>query len=75
MYPWEYARYHYATYTDKHDMAPGARANLTATEIARLTVIRSRFRGHPNCVEYALDERRLAFARWLVETGRLREEL
>lgn len=42
--------------------------------LAKLTELRERFGGHPEWVELSMEERRLAFARWLVECGRLRED-
>lgn len=70
MYPWEYAK-HRSTLRPDTD----TQAALTADEVARLMRVRAQYRGHPTCVEFALDERRLAFARWLVDCGWLREDL
>lgn len=70
MYPWEYTAHRSAAQPE-----PSERGKLTAEEIARLTAVRAKYRGHPKCVEFALDERRLAFARWQVECGLLSEEL
>lgn len=54
---------------------PTADDLFTPETLAKLSALRERFRGHPEYLELALDERRLAFARWLVETGRLSESL
>lgn len=70
VYPWESARYRHSTQPDA-----GEQSILTTGEVTRLTKIRARYRGHPTCVEFDLDERRLAFARWLVDCGWLREDL
>lgn len=69
MYPWEYARNRIADHP-----SADAQSILTEQELARLTKVRARYRGHPKCVEFALDERRLAFARWQVDRGWLRED-
>ena len=70
MYPWENAKNRSTAHPEPND-----RGRLTAEEIVRLTAIRAQYRGHPSCVEFDLDERRLAFVRWLVDCGWLREEL
>lgn len=70
MYPWEYARSKYAIRPDSNEQTC-----LTLEEIARLTAVRARYRGHPACLEFDLDERRLAFAHWLVDRGWFREDL
>lgn len=46
---------------------------LTATEIRRLVAWRRRLGPEPER-EFTLDEKRLRFAAWLVQTGRLTEE-
>jgi hypothetical protein len=43
--------------------------------LARLTALRERFDGHPEWMESTMDERRLVFARWLVESGYMNEDL
>lgn len=43
--------------------------------LAKLIALRARFGGHPEWIEYTMDERRLAFAHWLVERGRLGEDM
>ncbi len=48
---------------------------FTPETIAKLTALRARYCGHPEWIEFTLAERRLAFARWLVENGRLREDI
>ncbi|HEU5348323.1 MAG TPA: hypothetical protein VFU63_06895 [Ktedonobacterales bacterium] len=70
MYLWEYLSNQYAP-----DLVSDEQAPLTAEEIARLAEVRARYQGHPACVEFDLDERRLTFARWLVDRGWLREDL
>lgn len=76
MFAWEYARYKHATYPEQISVAlADARSVLTAEEIARLSAVKARYQGHPTCVECDLDERRLGFARWLVDHGQLREDI
>jgi hypothetical protein len=48
---------------------------FTLETLRRLTALRERIHGHPEYIEFTHDEHRLAFARWLVTTGRLRETL
>lgn len=47
---------------------------FTPETLARLTALRERFCGHPEWIEFTLAERRLVFARWLVEQGRLSDD-
>jgi hypothetical protein len=47
---------------------------FTSEEAARLLSLRETFNARADS-QRVLDERRLEFARWLHETGRLREEL
>jgi hypothetical protein len=76
MFAWEYARYKHTTYPEQISVAiADVRTELTAEEIARLAAVRARYQGHPKCVEFDLDERRLTFVRWLVDNGRLSEGL
>jgi hypothetical protein len=49
--------------------------NFTTEEAARLQALRENLHEHTEYQEGTLDERRIAFARWLIETGRLRESL
>lgn len=70
MYPWEYARNRSAASPN-----PVEQAALTPEEMVQLTKLRTRYQNHPQYVEYGLDGRRLAFARWLVERGWLHEDL
>jgi hypothetical protein len=53
----------------------GRTATLTDEEISRLSKIRAQYDGHPECIELELDERRLTFARWLVNSGSFREDM
>ncbi len=46
---------------------------FTPETLAKLTELRERYCGHPEWIEFTLEERRLFFTRWLVESGRLRE--
>ena len=50
-------------------------AQFTEDEIARLNDLSQRFQHHVGYFELELDERRLEFARWLVQHGRLSEDL
>ncbi|HEY7350585.1 MAG TPA: hypothetical protein VH599_19910 [Ktedonobacterales bacterium] len=43
-------------------------------EAERLEALRQRFRLHGEYFERVIDERRLEFARWLTEQGRLNED-
>lgn len=49
--------------------------DFTAEEKERLLALCQHFSSHPEYLELGIDERRLTFARWLVEHGRLSEEL
>lgn len=49
--------------------------NFTSEEAARLRTLRENFHEHAEYLERVLDERRIEFVRWLIETGRLREAL
>lgn len=70
MFLWEYARVKHST-----QLAASPQEILSAEELARLTQLQVRFHGHPECVELALDELRLSFVRWLVDHGRISEEM
>lgn len=50
-------------------------AQFTEDEIARLVDLSRRFHDHGQYIELDLDERRLEFARWLVQHNRLREDI
>jgi hypothetical protein len=54
--------------------APAPEEAFASETLARLAELRARFGGHPEWMELTMDERRLAFARWLVECGRLSEK-
>jgi hypothetical protein len=66
MSTWEYV-------TSKYAIRPFAdpREVFTEDELAKLREMRARFGGHPECAELNLNERQLAFARWLIDHGRL----
>ncbi len=49
--------------------------NFTTEEAARLRALRDNLHEHADYQEGSLDERRIAFARWLIETGRLSESV
>jgi hypothetical protein len=44
---------------------------FSSVEIDRLSRLQLRFREHPQVIDFPLEERRLWFARWLVEHGRI----
>jgi hypothetical protein len=48
---------------------------FTAEEAARLRDLRDNFHEHAEYLERVLDERRLGFVRWLIETGRISESV
>lgn len=48
---------------------------FTPEQRQRLLALRERAQTQPDVGEFGLDLRRLQFARWLVETGRLSEDL
>lgn len=70
MFPWEYARF-----KNSIQLAISPHKIFSAGELAKLTQLQDKFRGHPEYVELALDEQRLSFVRWLVDNGRISEEL
>lgn len=47
--------------------------NFTPEELARLNALRSNFRSRAEYLERVIDDRRLEFARWLLEHGKLSE--
>ncbi len=51
------------------------RLGFSAQEIDRLSRLRSRFAGKQEMDQAPLDLRRLQFVRWLVETGKLTDQL
>lgn len=66
MFLWERTedkRYHVVTHDDM----------FTQEQTVNLVALRERLRAG-RAVEFVLDKRRLAFARWLVENGRIGEE-
>jgi hypothetical protein len=46
-------------------------ANFTADEVARLVDLRRSVHEHSEFLERVIDQRRLEFARWLLEKGKL----
>jgi hypothetical protein len=48
--------------------------NFTADEVARLSNLRRNFHSHADYLRRVLDDRRLEFARWLLENGKLDDE-
>jgi hypothetical protein len=50
-------------------------ASFTPEQQERLLALRARLHDQPDPGEFGLDLRRLEFARWLVQTGRLSDEL
>lgn len=67
VYPWERMSAHASALLGK--------ATFTPVEFAKLSVLRTRLQGRAIAVELGLDERRLNFARWLVEHDRLTEDV
>jgi|SwirhisoilCB2_FD_contig_31_4062111_length_300_multi_5_in_0_out_0_2 hypothetical protein len=55
--------------------AIAAESRFTPDEMARLATLRERYQTQPDCGEYGLDPKRLAFARYLVRKGILSEDL
>lgn len=47
--------------------------NFSLDEVTRLTDLRRHFHEHTEYVERVIDERRLEFARWLLDNGKLSE--
>jgi len=47
--------------------------NFTTDEVARLTSLRRNYHEHTEYLERVIDERRLEFARWLLDRGKLSE--
>jgi hypothetical protein len=60
----------YGSNGSKPAMATG---NFTPEELARLNALRTNFRSRAEYLERVIDDRRLEFARWLVENGKLSE--
>jgi len=50
-------------------------ASFTPEELIRLWALREQYETSQDCGEFGLDERRLRFARWLVEHKLLSEEV
>lgn len=70
MQPWESGVHTQAQpETTSHD------DDFTPDEKERLLALCQHFSAHPEYLEFGIDERRLTFARWLVEHGRLSENL
>jgi hypothetical protein len=68
MIPWEHE-------TDTTSQPPLLEGLFTTEEIARLHTLRQHFLSYPASLELGIDDRRLTFARWLVEHGKLSESL
>lgn len=49
-------------------------ANFTKNEMAQLEDLRRNYYTHAEYLERVIDERRLEFARWLRENGKLNED-
>ena len=47
--------------------------NFTTDEVERLMDLRRNFYSHSEYLEQMIDERRLEFARWLLDNGKLSE--
>ncbi len=47
--------------------------NFTSDEVARLMDLRRNFHAHGEYLERVIDQRRLEFARWLLDHGKLTE--
>lgn len=61
-----------------HEYANNARpttlsGNFSNEEVERLMTLRHNFYAHTEYLERVIDERRLEFARWLLENGKLSE--
>lgn len=67
MYPWDYLNYHARAVT--HLEQP----SFTPQERAKLQALRTQVESCSVDIELDLDERRLRFARWLVDHGKLSE--
>ena len=48
--------------------------NFTADEMARLQSLRRNYYTHAEYLERVIDDRRLEFARWLLDHGKLNED-
>ncbi len=72
MYPWERMRNQRSE--SQASRRPAAVATtFTPEEIAKLATLRTHLQSRAVSIELGLDDRRLAFARWLVEHGKLSE--
>lgn len=61
-------------YTNNVNARPATLSgNFSKDEVAKLNSLRSNFHAHTEYVERVIDERRLEFARWLVENGKISE--
>jgi hypothetical protein len=66
MKPWEYE-------TETTCQPLVLDGHFSTEEITRLHALRQHVLSHPASLELGIDERRLTFARWLVEHGKLSE--
>lgn len=69
MYPWESWNFRARADTELKQ------SSFTPEELARLEALRNRVQSCSVDIEVGLDECRLKFARWLVEHGKLSEDL
>ncbi|HEX6817216.1 MAG TPA: hypothetical protein VF120_02495 [Ktedonobacterales bacterium] len=61
-------------YSNNYNTRPATLgSNFSADEVARLMNLRHNFHAHAEYVERVIDQRRLEFARWLRDNGKLSE--
>ena len=61
-------------YTNNVNSLPATLSgNFTTDEVSRLTNFRRNYHEHTEYLERVIDERRLEFARWLLDRGKLSE--
>lgn len=71
MLPWESGIH----VTTQPEAAGVTDDDFTPEEKERLLALCQHFSSHPHYLEYGIDERKLTFARWLVEHGKLSEDI
>ncbi|HLZ23768.1 MAG TPA: hypothetical protein VKQ30_16780 [Ktedonobacterales bacterium] len=71
MQPWESGIH----VTSQPEAASTELDDFTSDEKERLLALCQHFSAHPEYLESGIDERRLTFARWLVDHGKLSENL
>jgi hypothetical protein len=69
VYPWERMR------SRMQASVSLAEVSFTPEEFAKLAALRTHLQTRAVDIELDLDERRLTFARWLVEHGRLTDDI